>query len=64
MKPQTLVIKLSNEEFEALRNQAQGELRHPRDEARIIIRRVLFGEPFNANTGAVTAKPHAGVAAA
>lgn len=37
-------IWLSYDEFEALRDRALNEFRHPRDEARRIIRRCLLGE--------------------
>jgi hypothetical protein len=44
MKPQTMFLKLSSDEFEALRSKAQNALRHPRDEARLILRHALLGD--------------------
>lgn len=38
-------IQLDEREFDALRSVAQVQLRHPRDQVRIILRSVLLGEP-------------------
>lgn len=37
-------VPLSPQEFEALRNVSQSQLRHPREQARYILRSVLLGE--------------------
>lgn len=44
-----LTIILSYEEMERLRKSAQHDLRHPRDQARIILRSVLLGEQLQEN---------------
>lgn len=42
-------IPLSPQELEALRNFSESQLRHPRDQARLILRAALLGEsPSNA----------------
>lgn len=50
-----IVVPLSPDEFLALRRLADSTYRHPRDEARLIIRRALLGEhrPENANSDAI-----------
>lgn len=63
-KFRSIYLPLSKEEFIALQLQAISEKRHPRDEARMIIRRALLGDsgPVNSNTGAIRQDKHAGVA--
>ncbi len=39
-----ITVPLSKEEFEALRDSAQLDYRHPREQARFILRGALFGE--------------------
>jgi plasmid stability protein len=60
-----ITVPLSKEEFFALRNSAANQYRHPRDQARHILRMALLGEQksaTNENTGAAAAKhTHAGI---
>lgn len=52
-----ITVPLSRQEWEALRNVSQQEYRHPREQARYLLRRVLFGEPVASKqplTGATT----------
>ena len=46
-------VPLSAQEFEALRDASQIQLRHPRDQARYILRSVLLGEPITENNKSV-----------
>lgn len=39
-----ITVPLSREEFEALRTAAQTDYRHPREQARYLLRGVLLGE--------------------
>lgn len=39
-----ITVPLSKQEWEALRDASQQEYRHPREQARYLLRRVLFGE--------------------
>lgn len=52
-----LTILVNDDEFVRLVQLANRELRHPREQARYILRRALLGEsppvPTNKNTGAV-----------
>lgn len=46
-----ITVPLSRKEFEALRDTARNEYRHPREQARYLLRSILLGEhrPENAN---------------
>ncbi|RIK26716.1 MAG: hypothetical protein DCC55_39825 [Chloroflexi bacterium] len=59
-----ITVPLSKQEWEALRNQAQHEYRHPREQARYLIRCALLGDtvPTKDNTGAKVSQASAGVA--
>lgn len=62
-----LTISVNDDEFVRLVQMANQEMRHPREQARYILRRVLFGEspPTDAQqqktTSVVIEGPHAGV---
>jgi hypothetical protein len=40
-----IYIPLAAEEMDALRSSAQSHYRHPRDQARYLLRKMLLGEP-------------------
>ncbi len=40
-----VTVPLSADEFEALSKSAQQDYRHPREQARYLLRRILFSEP-------------------
>jgi hypothetical protein len=68
MRPITgLNVPLAPNELESVRNSAERNLRHPRDEARFLIRQALglapskLTEEMNSSTGGVS--PDAGAAA-
>lgn len=50
-----ITVPLSKEEFEALRTAAQTDYRHPREQARYLLRIILLGEqePENSKTASV-----------
>ncbi len=52
-------IPLSPQEFEALRNVSQSQLRHPRDQARVILRNALLGQSNLASSGNTESVTHA-----
>lgn len=58
-----ITIPLSADEFFALRNIAEKDYRHPRDQARFILRSVLLSDDIkgNENTGAMVVEARAGV---
>ena len=47
-----ITLVLGRDEWERLRHVAERDYRHPRDQARVILRRVLIDDPENRN-GAV-----------
>lgn len=49
MKRKSINIPLSEQEFEALYTNSQKNLRHPRDQARFILRCVLLSEQTTEN---------------
>lgn len=59
-----ITVPLSKQEWETLQISAAQEYRHPREQARYLIRCALLGDamPTNNNTGAESAKILAGVA--
>lgn len=62
-----LQVWLSTSEWEALRSVAQRQYRHPREQARYIIRHALLGDADKSatdTTGTLTATPRAEAATA
>jgi hypothetical protein len=49
-----LTITLSEQELERLYQSARGDLRHPREQARFILRGALFGESIPSTDHAAT----------